>query len=70
MLTLQKTNDNRGISVDTMGMPIEQLLEKEWLLTNTRGGFSSSTVVGCNTRRYHGLLIGAREQDTGFVQLP
>lgn len=47
------------MSVDTTGVPIEQLLEKEWLLTNTRGSFSSSTVVGCNTRRYHGLLIGA-----------
>jgi len=47
------------MSVDITGMPIEQLLEKEWLLTNTRGSFSSSTVVGCNTRRYHGLLIGA-----------
>ena len=47
------------MSVDMTGTPIEQLLEKEWLLTNTRGGYSSSTVVGCNTRRYHGLLIGA-----------
>jgi len=47
------------MSVDVAGMPIEQLLEKEWLLANTRGSFSSSTVVGCNTRRYHGLLIGA-----------
>ena len=59
MLALQKTNYNRGISVDTTGVPIERLLEKEWLLANTRGGFSSSTIVGCNTRRYHGLLIGA-----------
>jgi glycogen debranching enzyme len=59
MLTLQKTSDKCGITVDTTGTPIEQLLEKEWLLTNTRGGYSSSTVVGCNTRRYHGLLIGA-----------
>jgi predicted glycogen debranching enzyme len=59
MLTLQKTNDKCGMSVDTTGVPIEQLLEKEWLLANTRGSFSSSTVVGCNTRRYHGLLIGA-----------
>ena len=45
--------------MDIMGTPIEQLLEKEWLLANARGGYSSSTVVGCNTRRYHGLLIGA-----------
>jgi len=47
------------MSVITAGVSIEQLLEKEWLLSNTRGGFSSSTVAGCNTRRYHGLLIGA-----------
>jgi predicted glycogen debranching enzyme len=59
MLTLEKTNDKCGIAVDTTGVPIEQLLEKEWLLTNTRGGYASSTIVGCNTRRYHGLLIGA-----------
>jgi predicted glycogen debranching enzyme len=38
---------------------LDNLLEKEWLLTNTRGGFASSTIAGCNTRRYHGLLIGA-----------
>jgi predicted glycogen debranching enzyme len=30
---------------------------KEWLITNGIGGFASSTVVGVNTRRYHGLLI-------------
>ncbi len=37
---------------------IEELLSYEYLLTNTRGGYSASTIVGCNTRRYHGLLIG------------
>jgi len=31
----------------------------EWLLTNGIGGYSSSTIVGSNTRRYHGLLIAA-----------
>ncbi|TFG45339.1 MAG: hypothetical protein E4H40_08395, partial [Candidatus Brocadiia bacterium] len=31
----------------------------EWLLTNSRGGYSSSTVIGCNTRRYHGMLTGS-----------
>jgi len=59
MLTLLKTNDKAGISVNTAGVPVERLLEKEWLLTNGRGGFASSTVVGCNTRRYHGLLTAA-----------
>ena len=29
---------------------------REWLETNGLGGFASSTIVGLNTRRYHGLL--------------
>lgn len=36
-----------------------ELLEKEWLLTNNRGSFSSSTVLAIDTRRYHGLLTGS-----------
>ncbi|MBN2210404.1 MAG: glycogen debranching enzyme family protein [Sedimentisphaerales bacterium] len=35
------------------------LLDKEWLLTNQRGSYASGTVLGCNTRRYHGLLIAS-----------
>ncbi|MFH1370040.1 MAG: amylo-alpha-1,6-glucosidase [Planctomycetota bacterium] len=61
MLAMQKTSEKAGICVETGNEPVEQLLEKEWLLTNTRGGYSSSTVVGCNTRRYHGLLVGSLE---------
>ncbi|HEX9059025.1 MAG TPA: amylo-alpha-1,6-glucosidase [Clostridia bacterium] len=34
-------------------------IEKEWLLTNGIGGFASSTIIGSNTRRYHGLLVAA-----------
>ncbi len=34
----------------------------EWLLTNGRGGYASGTVVGCNTRRYHGLFIPTLER--------
>ncbi|MCX8129258.1 MAG: amylo-alpha-1,6-glucosidase [Clostridia bacterium] len=34
-------------------------IEKEWLLTNGIGGFASSTVIGANTRRYHGLLVAS-----------
>lgn len=34
--------------------------QKEWLLTNGLGGYASSTVAGCNTRRYHGLLVAGR----------
>ncbi len=34
-------------------------LGREWLETNGLGGFASSTIVGLNTRRYHGLLTAA-----------
>ncbi len=37
----------------------EQLIEAEWLLSNRRGSFSCGTAACCNTRRYHGLLIGS-----------
>ncbi len=36
---------------------LEDGLSKEWLITNGIGGFSSSTIIGANTRKYHGLLI-------------
>ena len=32
---------------------------REWVITNGIGGFASSTDMGLNTRRYHGLLIAA-----------
>lgn len=34
-------------------------IHHEWLETNGLGGFASSTIIGLNTRRYHGLLIAA-----------
>jgi len=34
-------------------------IHNEWLETNGLGGWSSSTVIGCNTWRYHGLLVAA-----------
>ena len=40
------------------GNPAESL-KREWLETNGLGGFSSSTIAGANTRRYHGLLMAA-----------
>ena len=36
---------------------IEYALEREWIITNGIGGYSSSTIIGANTRKYHGLLI-------------
>lgn len=36
-------------------------IEREWLLTNGIGGFASSTIIGANSRRYHGLLVASLE---------
>lgn len=36
---------------------LENGLKKEWLVTNGIGGFASSTIIGANTRKYHGLLV-------------
>lgn len=36
---------------------LENGLKKEWLVTNGIGGFASSTIIGTNTRKYHGLLV-------------
>jgi len=71
VLTLQKTNgillpfckrkqkqSTEIVSIPMGNRSVDDLLNKEWLLTNVRGGYASSTIIGCNTRRYHGLLIG------------
>ena len=34
-------------------------LRREWLVTNGLGGYASSTLIGVNTRSYHGLLVAA-----------
>ena len=35
----------------------EKAISKEWVITNGLGGFASSTIVGANTRKYHGVLV-------------
>ena len=40
---------------------LDEALAGEWLYTNGLGGYASSTLCGCNTRRYHGLLVAALE---------
>lgn len=37
----------------------DQAISREWLLSNGIGGFSGSTIIGMNARRYHGLLIAS-----------
>jgi predicted glycogen debranching enzyme len=41
----------------------------EWLETNGLGGFASSSIVGLNTRRYHGLLVAATKPPVGRMML-
>ena len=39
------------------GLTLEQALASEWLETNDLGGYASSSIINCNTRKYHGLLV-------------
>src|SRR2546430_6957275 len=49
---------------------VDAALRREWLETNGLGGFASSTIIGLNTRRYHGLLVAAAKPPVGrFVLL-
>ena len=36
--------------------------EREILLTNSQGGYTSTTLCGCNTRKYHGLVVSPIEK--------
>ena len=61
--------------LDTVIRPLElpataaeraaMLLDAEWLVTNGLGGYSSGTVAGSNTRRYHGVLVSALANPLG-----
>ena len=53
----EQTMDYKEINIDPDDLDV--LLEKEWLITNSRGSYVSGTIIGCNTRRYHGILIAA-----------
>ncbi len=48
----------------------ETATRKEWLDTNGIGGYASSTVINCHTRKYHGLLVASLKEPRGkFVLL-
>ena len=38
-------------------LSLEEGLKREWIITNGIGGYASSTIIGANTRKYHGLLV-------------
>lgn len=37
----------------------DKAIQTEWIIANGLGGYSSSTVLGVNTRKYHGVLVAA-----------
>jgi predicted glycogen debranching enzyme len=43
----------------------EQIVEREWLVTNGLGGYSSGTLAGVITRKYHGVLVAALPNPLG-----
>lgn len=38
-------------------LDFKDAVNKEWIITNGLGGFASSTIIGANTSKYHGLLV-------------
>ncbi len=44
-------------------------MEREWLVTDGRGGYASGTVAGPHTRRYHGLLVAPLRPPLGRTVL-
>jgi glycogen debranching enzyme len=54
-----RNGNSEAVSIPMANQHLDSLLAREWLLTNERGSYASSTIVGCNTRGYHGLLVGS-----------
>src|SRR3954471_24336447 len=67
----QKPNSNpavvRSMAWDPAHPSREVLLNREWLVTNGLGGYSSGTVSGAVTRKYHGILVAALPAPLGRV---
>jgi predicted glycogen debranching enzyme len=55
-------------SIETYG-ELQPHIREEWLVANGLGGYAAGTVVGCNTRRYHGLLVAANNPPVGRIML-
>ena len=49
---------------------LEYSLQREMLATDRKGGYMSTTIVGCNTRKYHGLMVAPIDAtDEAYVLL-
>ena len=47
------------MKVQKKDIEIKSGLEKEWIIGNGIGGYSSQSIIGANTRKYHGLLVAS-----------
>lgn len=65
-LAKQLGNGNEALAIplaDVSGLDGSD--EREWLITNGLGSYASGTILGANTRKYHGLLVAALNPPTG-----
>jgi predicted glycogen debranching enzyme len=60
------TEPNRNLPAGLSG---DDLVVREWLVSNGLGGYASGTVAGVITRRYHGFLIAALPNPHGRVMM-
>jgi predicted glycogen debranching enzyme len=44
---------------DIASMSIDQMMEREWLVSNGIGGYATGTIASVPTRKYHGLLVAS-----------
>ena len=59
-----------SIMAYTRGLtPPEALTQREWLVANGIGGYSSGTVGGVITRRFHGLLVASLRNPLGRTMM-
>ena len=66
----QPRNLVRRIDVGKVnGEEARHLLHQQWLVTNGLGGYSSGTISGAVTWRYHGLLIAALPAPLGRTHM-
>ena len=45
--------------INLSAMSLHDLMDREWLAVNHLGGYASQSILGLNTRKYHGLLVAA-----------
>ncbi len=68
VLTLQNNDCAASIMVEDGELAdLDALLPLQWLLSNQQGSYAASSIIGCNTSSYHGLLIGSLNPPTSRV---